>query len=216
MAAGRLPQLPALCAAADQAGTMVRTASFILPMLAAATAELPPARPPAAPFPVEPPTAEMVRRMHEMVPPPHDGDPMSDEEMQATFQRYLDARGGRIEPIWANHSHAERTGNLQQHHARRQSERRATQGERRRTQMGAAMGSLFQDDSEQAERSSLISVLDSTGSTCDDPLAANAGRAPPCTYDCADLQQEYFPEPQSQATRCFLFDPATETWPEVG
>merc|ERR1711960_108749 len=61
-----------------------------------------------------------------------------------------------------------------------------------------------------------MALLGPTGSTCDDPLAANAGSAPPCTFDCADLQREYFPAPQSQTTRCFLFDPATETWPEVG
>ena len=54
--------------------------------------------------------------------------------------------------------------------------------------------------------------------TCgrDDPLATNTGQPTPCTYDCADLQWEYFPAPQSQTTRCFLFDPATDTWPEVG
>ena len=82
----------------------------------AATAELPPPRPPAAPFPAEPPTAETVRRLHEMVPQ-DEGEAMSEEEMAANFQRFLDARGGRIEPSWANHSRAERTANLQRHHA---------------------------------------------------------------------------------------------------
>eukprot|EP01045_Picozoa_sp_COSAG04_P006108 COSAG04_NODE_296_length_17642_cov_88.702388_8_plen_483_part_00 len=180
----------------------------------AATAELPPPRPPAAPFPAEPPTAEMVRRMHEMMPP-HDGEPMSEEEMQTSFRRFLDARGGRIEPIWANHSHAERTANLQFHHAKRQSERRRAQSERRRMQ-GWLGNPLFDGDSVETKQNHLVAVLEPAGSTCDDPLATNAGRAPPCTYDCADLTQEYFPEPQSQTTRCFLFDPATETWPEVG
>merc|ERR1711969_130534 len=69
---------------------------------------------------------------------------------------------------------------------------------------------------EQDKRTGLVAVLDPVGSTCDDPLANNEGRPPPCTYDCADLRQEYFPAPQSQTTRCFLFDPATSTWPEVG
>merc|ERR1711969_5083 len=69
---------------------------------------------------------------------------------------------------------------------------------------------------EQDKRTGLVAVLDPVGSTCDDPLANNEGRPPPCAYDCADLVQEYFPAPQSQTTRCFLFDPATETWPEVG
>ena len=38
----------------------------------------------------------MVRRMHEMVPQ-DEGEPMSEEEMATSFQRFLDARGGRIE-----------------------------------------------------------------------------------------------------------------------
>ena len=61
-----------------------------------------------------------------------------------------------------------------------------------------------------------VTVLDTPASTCEDPLATNTGQPPPCTYDCADLQREYFPAPQNQTTRCFLFDAATETWPEVG
>ena len=44
------------------------------------------------------------------------------------------------------------------------------------------------------KQSSLVAVLDPTSSTCDDPLAVNVGRAPPCTYDCADLRQKYFPQ----------------------
>merc|ERR1711960_64864 len=75
---------------------------------------------------------------------------------------------------------------------------------------------LFADASEQDKDTSLAAVLDPAGSTCDDPLANNEGRPPPCTYDCADLKQAYFPAPQSQTTRCFLFDPTTSTWPEVG
>merc|ERR1711969_353707 len=127
---------------------MVGTACSIVLMLGTvATAELPPPRPAAAPFPAEPPTAETVRRMHEMVPPPQDGEPMSEEEMQTSFQRFLDARGGRIEPIWANHSHAERTANLQLHHAQRQSERRRAQSERRRTQAWMTGEPLFDGDS---------------------------------------------------------------------
>ena len=40
---------------------MVGTTNILVLMLGtAATAELPPPRPPAAPFPAEPPTAEMV------------------------------------------------------------------------------------------------------------------------------------------------------------
>ena len=177
---------------------------FAAAAAAAAAAELPPPRPAAAPVLVEPPTAEMVRRLHEIVGPQHQNKKMSEEEMAASFQRFLDARGGRIEPLWANHSHAERTANLQFHHAKRQSARRRAQSERRRTQLGV---SLFQGDSEETKRTNTITALEPASSTCDDPLATNVGTASPCTYDCADLQQEYFPEPQSQTTRCFLFDP---------
>ena len=186
---------------------MISTTCFVVFMLGTATTELPPPRPPAAPFPAEPPTAEMVRRMHEMVPQ-HEREPMPEEEMQTSFQRFLDARGGRFEPIWANHSHAERTANLQQHHASRRSERRRAQ---------AMLGTnLFADATAEERDSSLIAVLGPPDSTCSDPLATNAGQPTPCIYDCADLQREYFPAPQSQTTRCFLFDPVTETWPEAG
>ena len=105
-------------------------------------------------------------------------------------------------------SHAERTANLQRHHASRRSERRRAQ---------AMLGTnLFADATAEEKESSLVDVINPPDSTCDDPLATNTGQPTPCTYDCADLQREYFPEPQSQTTRCFLFDPSTETWPEVG
>eukprot|EP01045_Picozoa_sp_COSAG04_P013249 COSAG04_NODE_930_length_9363_cov_28.745898_1_plen_515_part_00 len=186
----------------------VRATGLVYLVLVAATttAEAKPLapRPAASPWPAEPPTAEQLRSLHEMLP--HDEE-MSEEEMAANFQRFLDARGGRMEPIWANHSRAERTANLQEHHASQMSRRR----------MQALMGTnLWAVATEQEKRTSLAAVLDSAGSTCDDPLANNVGRPPPCTYDCADLQREYFPEPQSQTTRCFLFDPTTSTWPEVG
>eukprot|EP01045_Picozoa_sp_COSAG04_P008550 COSAG04_NODE_476_length_13722_cov_16.614707_5_plen_371_part_00 len=123
-------------------------------------------------------------------------------EQVKDFQRLRSAG-----PIWANHSREERTANLRLHLDRRRNARR-----RRLQRPGASA-----DSSAQARDSILASVLDySAGSTCDDPLATNTGRALPCTYDCADLRQAYFPQPQTQATRCFLFDPATETWPEVG
>ena len=151
----------------------------------AAAAELPPPRRPS-PFPAEPPNAETMRRLHEMMAAPRAGEdmqPMSEEEAMASFQRFLDARGGRIEPIWANHSHAERTANLRQHHAKRQSER---QSERRRLQMGWITGSQFADGTTQAKDSSLTAVFDAPSSTCDDPLASNTGRLAPCTYDCRE------------------------------
>merc|ERR1711969_313841 len=69
---------------------------------------------------------------------------------------------------------------------------------------------------EQDKDDSLTLYVESPGSTCDDPLATNTDQPQPCTYDCDDLIDEYFPQPQSQTTRCFLFDPASSTWPEVG
>ena len=182
----------------------VRAAAALLVAAGAAVAELPPARPPTLPFPAEP-SAEAVRPLHEMVPP--HGEPMTKQEMEANFQRFLDARGGRFEPVWANHTHAERTANLQHHHARRRSERRRAQ-----VMFGAPKGG----PTAQNKTIDLIGMLGSPEQMCDDPLAVNDGGAAPCAYDCADLQSEYFPEPQSQTTRCFLFDPGTETWPEVG
>eukprot|EP01045_Picozoa_sp_COSAG04_P010415 COSAG04_NODE_637_length_11700_cov_478.131885_9_plen_567_part_00 len=174
-----------------------------------ASVALPPARSPADLWTSAPPTAdemaETVGSLREMLP---DGAPedTSEAELLASIEHYHQLRDGRDGPIWANHSRAERTANLQQHLASRRSARRRMQAGR----------PLFQGDSEQAKRTSLAVVLDAAGSTCDDPLATNVGRSPPCAYDCADLQREYFPAPQSQTTRCFLFDPATETWPEVG
>ena len=60
---------------------------------------------------------------------------MSPEEKGEIIEAFLRARGGRIEPIWANHTEAERTANLLQHSHR---------AARRRLQMGR---SIFQDTS---------------------------------------------------------------------
>ena len=80
---------------------------------AAAAAEAKPLAPRPAPSPwAAEPTAEQLHSLHEKMP---HGEEMPEEEMAASFQRFLDARGGRFEPIWANHSHAERTANLQDH-----------------------------------------------------------------------------------------------------
>eukprot|EP01045_Picozoa_sp_COSAG04_P020105 COSAG04_NODE_2023_length_4980_cov_7.536980_5_plen_437_part_00 len=188
-------------------GALVSVAGVLL--LALASADLPPGRPPAPVFPAEPPAVNAVRRLHQAVETQEGEGPMSEEEMAEDFQRFLDARGGRLSPMWENHSHAERTANLQQHHSMRRSERRRTQA-----MIGAP---LFQDDTPQERESNLVTELDPTpGSVCDDSLATNTGSDAPCTYDCTDLQDEYFPEPHAQTTRCFLFDPDTSTWPEVG
>ena len=184
---------------------MAALASLLVAAVSSAGAGLPTRRAAKDPWPTAASSAEAVRQLHELLP--HDAE-VSEEEMAGSFQRFLDARGGRFEPIWANHSHAERTANLRQHRAKRQSERRRAQ---------SLFGSdLFADTSEEARASGLVAVLDAPSSTCDDPLASNTGQPQPCAYDCADLQREYFPEPQSQTTRCFLFASATNTWPEAG
>eukprot|EP01045_Picozoa_sp_COSAG04_P016982 COSAG04_NODE_1466_length_6601_cov_4.336973_1_plen_188_part_10 len=185
---------------------MGRLLGLLLTAVAAAAAKPLAPRPAASLWPAEP-TADAVRSLHEMLP--HDEE-MSKEEMAASFERFLRARGGRFEPIWANHSHAERTANLQEHHANRRLARR-------RRRMQAMMGTnLFADATADEKDSSLVAALGPPASTCDDPLATNNGQQTPCAYECADLQLEYFPEPQSQSTRCFHDAATTETWPEVG
>ena len=185
---------------------MLGLLGLLLAAATAAAAGLPTRKQPAHPW--EPPTAEKVRQLHEMMPQSPGDEPTSEAEMAASFEAFLRARGGRLEPMWANHSHAERTANLQQHHASRRSKRRRAQ---------ALMGTnLFADAPAEEKESSLVAVLDPPDSACDDSLATNTGQPPPCAYDCADLQREYFPAPQSQTTRCFLFHPGTNTWPEVG
>eukprot|EP01045_Picozoa_sp_COSAG04_P002615 COSAG04_NODE_97_length_26459_cov_6.507246_3_plen_626_part_00 len=163
------------------------------------------------------PSVEDVEELMAMFDHLPDGEDMPEHERRAHVEGYLRLMDGRTGPIWEEHSHAERTANLQQHHARRLEERRqdAAAASRRRAQMGA---SKFAGASEQEMDSSLAAVLDPAGLTCLDALAANTGRPLPCTYDddCSALRNEYFPEPQSQTTRCFLFDPSTETWPEAG
>ena len=155
-----------------------RVASAVLALLVAvitsASAALP-AKRPEHPWEVEPPTAETVRQLHKMLPHNNLGDePMPEAEMAASFEAFLRARGGRLEPMWANHSHAERTANLQRHHASRRSERRRAQ---------AMLGTnLFADASAEEKESNLAAVLDQPESTCDDPLATNTGQPTPCAY----------------------------------
>ena len=98
-------------------------------------AGLPARKQPAQPWEAaQPPTAEtdLVRRLHKMMPQSAIGDePMSEAEVAASFETFLRARGGRLEPMWANHSHAERTANLQEHHASQMARRRMSASPRR-------------------------------------------------------------------------------------
>eukprot|EP01045_Picozoa_sp_COSAG04_P011205 COSAG04_NODE_715_length_10861_cov_4.115406_5_plen_500_part_00 len=177
---------------------------LLMAAAAAASAANPrPLRPASNARPTAAPTAQAVRALHKMV---LDED-ISDAGAEEILETYLRARGGRTEPIWANHTHAERTANLQ--HARR----RSANEERRRMQMGQY---LFAGMNTEDQESNLVATLGPVGSVCDDPLAVNTGQPLPCDYSCEQLKDEYFPAPQAQTTRCFLFDPATETWPEAG
>ena len=139
-------------------------------------------------------------------------DQLSEKDRMFAVEEFYRAREGRMGPLWANHSHTERTANLQHHHARRRSERRG--GARRQMQMGASM---FTETTAQSRDATLAAALDLADTTsCDDPLATNTGQPPPCAYSCEQLKDEYFPGAQSQPTRCFLFDPSSNTWPEQG
>ena len=48
-------------------------------------------------------------------------------------------------------------------------------------------------------------------STCNDGMASNNGSPNPCTYDCLDLEEAYFPG-TVQTVRCFVYDRVTG-WP---
>ena len=52
-----------------------------------------------------------------------------------------------------------------------------------------------------------------TGGACADPRATAASRSGGglCAYDCQELQAHYFP---GQSSRCFIYDVATQRWPE--
>ena len=184
---------------------------MLLACLVAASAATAAAAPRAAAAPAfEAPTASDLRRIHNELLPHPDGEQqqMTEDEAAAQHEAFFRARGGRTGPIWQNHSHAERTDNLQRHVASRRSQRRRVQW------FGAPKA--WESASEQARSAALVAVLDAPSTACDDALATNTGQALPCSYDCTDLVSEYFPPPQSQTTRCFLFDPDTETWPESG
>jgi len=98
------------------------------------------------------------------------GTDMSEDEMAASFQAYLKARGGRIEPMWSNHSRAERTGNLRHHHANRRSIKKA-----RRLQASAENGWA-----EPSWQSNLSIIVGPVASVCEDQLASNTGDPVPC------------------------------------
>ena len=109
-------------------------------------------------------------------------------------------------PMWANHTTAQRTANLVRHHRH----------SRRRLQWNGGQGT-WASSSDAARSSSVENVVNYNHTdVCADGMATNLGQAHPCHYDCETLRGEFFPEPQLQAIRCFVFDSSTGTWPEAG
>ena len=51
---------------------------------------------------------------------------------------------------------------------------------------------------------------------CQDTLASNAGAASPCTYDCAELQAQFFPgDWNPDRDSCYLYNQFTASWPQA-
>ena len=151
---------------------------------------------------------QLAHQIHEMIPSAR-GETSAHNAI-ARIEAEL-RRAARTPPMWADHSHDTRTAqlrlNLGERGKRYRAERRA---ERRRRMQGN-----WADSSDAAKDASVAELLGAAtaATSCDDPLATNAGQAAPCVYDCQTLQREYFPGEES---RCFLFDPASGTWPESG
>ena len=104
------------------------------------------------------------------------------------------------EPAWMSHTAEERTANLQ-----RRLGGEAKYGVRRLQWMWEGDSAQERDASLQAAQ--LIGET-APSSTCEDSALGGAG--PSCVYDCESLRAEYFP---GEAARCFLYDPATRSWP---
>jgi predicted outer membrane repeat protein len=101
-------------------------------------------------------------------------------------------------PEWTSQSYEERTAHLLHHTAAEKEGGRRLQWQ-------------WQDTSTWAQDDSLAAAVGGTELGCTDPLASNDGvLGTSCAYSCAALEQEYFP---GQPTRCFLYDPSTQTWP---
>ena len=140
-----------------------------------------------------------------------DDDKIDGQAMDAMFEHYLRLHSNG--PLWAKHTDDEKAINLQQRFAARKLERAK---ELSRDAMSRRLQSPWEGASAQAKDESLVAVMDvASGPVCSDPLAENSGEPLPCTYTCEALRTEYFPGAQAQA-RCFMYDPASSTWPEVG
>eukprot|EP01045_Picozoa_sp_COSAG04_P003609 COSAG04_NODE_148_length_22826_cov_11.360026_4_plen_2104_part_00 len=157
--------------------------------------------------PADSDTHQLARGLYTMMPAAHaDTDPeQSIERIEAELRSTTFAQ----EPTWASHSHAERTAQLRLNLGQRGKQYRAERRAAHRRMQGKWGGS-----SAAAKDASVIELLQPSASVnCDDALATNRGQPAPCAYDCQDLKREYFPDEES---RCFLFDPASGTWPESG
>ena len=60
------------------------------------------------------------RLVDHLVSTRHRPEERSEEDTRSSYEDFLRMRGGRVGPIWANHSHAERTANLQLHRSNQQ------------------------------------------------------------------------------------------------
>ena len=49
--------------------------------------------------------------------------------------------------------------------------------------------------------------------SCDDPLASNTGTGAICNYECSTLIDNFFPG-EGADTTCFIYNPATNQWPD--
>eukprot|EP01045_Picozoa_sp_COSAG04_P033663 COSAG04_NODE_7057_length_1200_cov_1.249773_1_plen_355_part_10 len=150
---------------------------------------------------------QLAHQIRKMMPSAH-GDTTPDEAIGRIETELQRSRATLGQPIWANHSHAERTAQLRLNLGERGKRHRAERRARRRRRMQGTPGDSIDD----ANDASVAAVLEPSASAgCADALATNTGQAAPCAYDCQDLQREYFPDEDS---RCFLYDPASGTWPE--
>ena len=58
-------------------------------------------------------------------------------------------------------------------------------------------------------------VVEPAAAGCTDAAADNAGAAQElCRYSCAKLKELFLPGAPPAKTRCFLYDPVSQTWPE--
>jgi hypothetical protein len=65
-----------------------------------------------------------------------------------------------------------------------------------------------------AEISWPSAMVEPVAAGCTDEVAENTGTAQLCHYTCATLKARLLPNAPLTKTRCFIYDPVSETWPE--